>query len=455
LMQLREKISESNKEIIHGETRPLRAVKPSDLTRPSIDSTPLAEPPLDETPAGVHISVDTHPPPPSSTPSGNSPRTAFDSLQSPSLSPLPAPEPCRVPDPETASDSRSNPISETSSNEPIDLDLTPFATPRYAHSQHPGGVFIPARWLYIGGGTIFAILLLIMLFGKNDSTPRAPSTSSSPPPHTNPLIPDHRKAPMPNPVPHTSPLPKTHSTPNRLPNPESAPIPQPNTHSDESTAPSPVNPDLHNTQPPSSEKIQSLLTNARHNERIGNYDMATALYRQVLNDDKTNAVAQQELTRLNQSRPVTHAPTAHVSRPEPATPEPTHTPNATPSPQPPARNKSVPLPTSESPTPGIITIEAVSVTCAPAIPQRGRRLDITIRLPEPWAVKTNRLWLNYRKSGELGYSQVIAVKKGAVFAVTLPAEDIKGTAIIYFLNGLTAANEEFLYGAPEKPKILP
>ena len=70
--------------------------------------------------------------------------------------------------------------------------------------------------------------------------------------------------------------------------------------------------------------------------------------------------------------------------------------------------------------------------------------------------RVSQVWLNYKKqANSLGYSQIFAERTGQTFEVTIPGKEVRGTAILYYLNGFAENGTEFSIGSPSEPKILP
>ena len=193
-----------------------------------------------------------------------------------------------------------------------------------------------------------------------------------------------------------------------------------------------------------SEMVLSILSSAHNNEKLGNIDTALTLYHSVLKRDPKNEEAKAGIERCNKKL---HRPSSDTPR---RTTLPAGTSTATPA-------AAIPKPTpAEVPLPVASTALLDSVTCSPPVPVKGKNLRVKIEFKSIPGPTVKQVWLNYKKqANSLGYSQVFAERKGQVFEVTIPGGDIRGTAILYYLNGFDETGGEFFIGSPTEPKILP
>jgi len=413
LIRMREKITETSNDLVQGETRPLRAVKPEDLSQSETDSDVLPDEQddgnvlLEKTPAGISVAVrerleKTVDVSVEEAGTGSSHQTAVGSGIEP------------------------EPDEPEFSDECIDgdtgVELTPIFIPGIPKTGLRNRLF-RNRIIVFGACMVFVIFAVIGLRACRSEEPAAI-----------PPVPTREPEPA-----HDTNITTIHATATPVPTPSATipPTPAATTVSTPEPTPSPGPGDSSRD-----ETIRQLMSNARSNERGGNIDMARVFYQEVLRIDRAHPEALQGLRNLEwQQRQRDRRPTpekVESVKPPAATPARTATPSEVP--QTSAR---------------IVQISNAIVRCDPAIPRRGQKLDVEIRFPEPLESEITHLWLNYRRSDTMGYSQIFASRDGSTFNVTLPAHDVKGTAIMYFLNGLRSDGAEFYYGDPDRPKLLP
>lgn len=453
LIRMREKITETNEELIQGETRPLRAVKESDLAQtPEEDdgiakTVDAAEEILEKTPAGLpaatreklektvngstvlgqpetpHTSSDQQP---DDTP-------ADEPLDTPAAAAEPEtdiPEAMAAPVESAENGSGKDNVEKASGSEDA-LSIEPEAVPfeREDEQRDAFRLTLSGRQLIAIGGCILGIvgLLIILLVMHNCGS------SIARPEAAQPVV-----------------VPSITATPDAVPTPTVIPSPKVTATAVATGTPEPIaTPTVPDSG--SASQIERLISNARRNEQGGNYEMALAFYREILRIDRAHPDALRGLEncrqRIEASKRTTRQsetpPTGITKTTKPTQPLPTST-----APSEPPTEK--PEDIAE-----VIQVDVKSIQCKPAIPQRGRELDILIRFSPEIETKITHLWLNYKRSDDVGYSQIFAVRNDSGFMVTIPPRDVKGTAVIYFLNGLQSDGVEFYYGSPTRPKLLP
>ncbi|MBN1878942.1 protein kinase [bacterium] len=189
--------------------------------------------------------------------------------------------------------------------------------------------------------------------------------------------------------------------------------------------------------------VLSILASARNNERLGNYDTAATLYQAVLRRDPYSNEAKDGLERCQdraKKRSVEHP---HKPTPRPSATEVPVQPTFEPTKEP----ESLPVNNQQ---------RLENVVCSPSIPVKGKSLSVLIQFRDVPGAKVSKLWLNYKKQADsLGYSQLIAQRKGEIFEVLIPGKEIRGTILLYYLNGFDENGVEFFIGSPNEPKILP